>query len=393
MDENPNGVALAVQDFHLARRRANLERLMARITGRSADLLSYQDVRKALRIESLGARGLKEIPLAAIIGSVDRYQDFTRSFLPRQDFLKSRWAKVKTLADDFTGWPPIEVYQVGEVYFVLDGNHRVSVARQMDMGFIQAYVTLVKTKVSLTADMRPDELICKALYAEFLEKTRLDEVRPEADLEVTSGAAYAALEEHISVHRYFMGLEHDREIPLPEATAHWYDQVYLPVAQLIRTRGVMRDFPTRTETDLYLWLSDHRAELHDSLGWEVSAEAVVEDLKSKHSLRPTRRLDRVGRKVVDVFLPDEIEPGPEPGEWRRARLSGREPGQVFQDILVPVQNLAQGWENLDQALMIAQREGSRLLGLHILPAGGDADSREAQAIKEAFEGALSRGTD
>jgi nucleotide-binding universal stress UspA family protein len=385
MSEKSIRLSKAIEDFRQARRLADLEMIMARLTGRSVDLLSYQDVRRALRVESLGGRELKEIPVEAILGSVDRYQDFTRSYLPRRDGLRSRWASVKVVADNLTGWPPIEVYQIGEVYFVQDGNHRVSVARQLGMSTIQAYVTVVKTKVPLTADLEPDNLLSKALYADFLEKTRLDAAYPDLNLETTSGGAYQSLEEHIGVHRYFMGLEQGREIPVPEAAAHWYETVYMPTVNLILARGMLREFPTRTTTDLYLWLSDHQGELQDSLGWEISAEAVVEDLTSKHSPRPSRWLDRIGRKVVDTLLPDEIEPGPEPGEWRRERLSGREPGGVFQDILVPVENMTQGWESLDQALMIAKREGSRLLGLHILSAGEAPGTPETQAIKEVFE--------
>ena len=374
----------AAEDFQQARRQANLERLMARLTGRSVDLLSYQDVRQALRVERLGQRELKEIPVESILGSVDRYQDFTRSYLPRRDDLKSRWTGVKVKADDMTGWPPIEVYQVGEVYFVMDGNHRVSVARQLEMGTIQAYVTEVITRVPLTADMQPDDLLVQAFYADFLEKTQLDKSHPDADLAVTSGGAYQALEEHIQVHRYFMGLEEDREISLSEAAAHWYEAVYIPVVNLIQVRGMLREFPARTETDLYLWLSDHRGELENGLGWEVSSEAVLGDLTTKHSPRPARRLDRVSRKLVDALLPDEIEPGPEPGEWRRERLSGRPSGQVFQDILVPVNDLEQGWENVDQAVLIAQREGGRLLGLHVLSEEGEAGSPESLALQESF---------
>ena len=159
----------------------------------------------------------------------------------------------------------------------------------------------------------------------------------------------------------------------------------MPIVNLILARGMLREFPTRTTTDLYLWLSDHQGELQDSLGWEISSDAVVEDLTSRHSPRPSRWLDRVGRKVVDILLPDEIEPGPEPGEWRRERLKRSETSRVFPDILVPVENLARGWESLDQALMIAKREGSRLLGLHIVSTGETPDTPDTQTIKEAFE--------
>jgi len=174
---------------------------MARLTGRSADLLSYEEVRQKLKVKGMGKWGLEDIPLDAIVGSVGRYTDFTRSFLPRQDSDEERWARVKVAVTDLGGLPPIEVYQIGQAYLVRDGNHRVSVARQVAATHIQAYVTEVRTKVPLLPDTQPDDLILKAEYTDFLERTRLDELRPEADLSVTVPGQYQALEEHIEVHR------------------------------------------------------------------------------------------------------------------------------------------------------------------------------------------------
>ena len=146
-----------------------------------------------------------------------RYTDFTRTFLPREDFDKDRWARVMQEATGPTGLPPIEVYQIGDVYFVIDGNHRVSVVRQMGATHIQAYVTEVETRVPLSPDIQPDELILKAEYTNFLEVTRLDELRPGADLNMTVPGRYGTLLEHIEIHRYFMGLELQREISHEEA--------------------------------------------------------------------------------------------------------------------------------------------------------------------------------
>jgi hypothetical protein len=143
------------------------------------------------------------------------------------------------------GLPPIEVYQIGEAYFVRDGNHRVSVARELDAPTIQAYVTEVRTKVPLSPDDQPDDLILKAEYADFLEQTQLDKLRPGANLSLTVPGRYRTLQEHIAVHRYYMGLDQEREIPYEEAVTHWYDEVYLPVVQVIQERGILRDFPER----------------------------------------------------------------------------------------------------------------------------------------------------
>ena len=184
-DRSARNFVAAIHDFQHARSKAALQEIMARLTGKSADLLSYEDVRRKLKARGRVAQRLEEVPLDAIVGSVGRYADFTRSFLPRQDSDQERWAKVKVAVTGLGGLPPIDVYQIDQAYFVLDGNHRVSVARQVGATHIQAYVTEVRTRVPLSPDVQPDDLILKGEYADFLERTRLDELRPEADLSVT----------------------------------------------------------------------------------------------------------------------------------------------------------------------------------------------------------------
>ncbi len=375
----------AMEDFRKARRRANLERILARLAGKSADLLSYDEVRHQLRAHSRTSRGLQEIPLDAIVGSVGRYSDFTRSFLPRQDSDEDRWARVKVAQTSLGGLPPIDVYQIGDAYFVRDGNHRVSVARELEATRIQAYVTEVAAKVPLSADIQPDELILKAEYAAFLTRTGLDTVRPEADLTVTAPGQYERFIEHIDVHRHFMGLDLEREIPYPEAVGHWYDEVYWPVVQLIEQRGMLRDFPDRTEADLYLWIRDHWAALEEDLGWQIDMAKAAADLSSRHSPSLWRAAARAGEKLLDAVTPNVLEAGPPVGKWRQERLTDGRQECLFADILVPVSADGSGWQALDQALEVARREGGRLFGLHIVPPESPQDSPEAQAVKSEFE--------
>ena len=376
---------LALMDFRRARRQAERERLRARLAGRSAQLLSYEEVRRMLRARSSREVGLQDIPLDAIVGSVDRYTDFTRSFLPLRDSDQERWARVQTQVNKMAGLPPIEVYQVGDAYFVRDGNHRVSVARQMGASHIEAYVTRIETRVPLTPDVQPQDLILKAEYADFLERTRLDELRPDADLSVTVPGQYEKLLEHIEVHRYFMGLEQEREIPYEEAVAHWYDTVYLPVVRIIREQNLLQHFPGRTEADLYLWVSEHRAELEATLDWEIEPEAAAADLVTNFSPLAQRRLARLTAKLRDRLTPDEIEGGPPPGAWRqRVRQSVCHRDCLFADILVAISGQDSGWEAVDQAIEIARREGARLLGLHVASSAAETEGEEVQALREEF---------
>ncbi len=378
-------ISSAVEDFRRARSQANLQIIVARLTGRSADLLSYEEVRRKLKVRKTGERELEEIPLDNIVGSVGRYNDFTRDFLPRQDSDRDRWVRVKAAVTGLTGVPPIHVYQIGQAYFVLDGNHRVSVARQLGATHIQAYVIKVHTKVPLSPDVQPDDLILKAEYADFLESTHLDQIRPQADLSVTAPGQYRVLEEHIRVHSYFMGQEQGREIPYREAVAHWYDEVYLPVVWVIRERGILRDFPGRTETDLYLWVAEHRADLEGELGWEIQPETAVIDLSARFSPKPRRVVARMSEKFLDAVTPDEVEAGPPPGQWRKERLATRQTDQMFADVLVAVNGEESGWCALEHALFVAQHEKARVHGLHVVSSKAQKESTETQAMHAEFD--------
>jgi nucleotide-binding universal stress UspA family protein len=358
-----------------------MEQLIARLRGEPVDLLSYEEVRQKLRATVTPGVELEEIPLDAVVGSVGRYADFTRSFLPRHDSNEERWARVQLAISNPQGLPPIQVYKMGDVYFVEDGHHRVSVARQLGFPSIQAYVTQVKTRVPLTTEDRVQDLWIKAEYAEFLERTNLDELRPEACLEVTEAGQYAKLEEHIAVHRYFMGLDLQRDVSYQEAVTHWYDRVYLPIVELIRSQGVLDEFPARTETDLYLWLLDHRAALEEALGWEVETETAAQHLAAEHGARARRFVARTRQKLSAV-LPDELEGGPPPGRWREERVAPRANDRLFPDILVPLSGQAPAWPALAQAADVARRENGRLRGLHVV---GSEEELQSQAIREIEE--------
>lgn len=360
---------------------------MARLRGQSVELLSYEDVYKKLRLTGSADRGVRDIPVNAIVGSVGRYTDFTRTFLPRHRSDEQRWAKVKHAASQqgLGGLPPIEVYQIGEAYFVKDGNHRVSVARQLGATYIQAYVTEVQTRVPLTPDVQPDDLIIKAEYASFLENTRLDILRPGADLSVTVPGQYQAILEHIDVHRYYLGLEQQREVPYEEAVTHWYDTVYLPVIEVIRGQGILHDFPGRTETDLYLWIAEHRTEMEQELGWQIKTEFAASHLAQEHSESAAKGLARLSERIITLIVPDKLEAGPPTGQWRTQALAARREDRLFTEILVPVSGAPDGWCALEQALLIAGREGARLHGLHVLPDEAQRESETALAVKAEFE--------
>jgi len=242
--------AAAHQDYERAHSRVFLNDVAAFLGRQSNTLLSFEQVRDLLPISGQVDRGLQQVPLDAIRGSVDRYRDFDRNFLPRNPATRQRWERLDraALAGEYV--PPVQLYQVGNVYFVKDGNHRVSVARERGQAFIDANVIELEAPVPIGSLEALEEWIRQEDAVAFLSSTQLLKVRPEAQVLVTLPGQYEQLLEHIEVHRWFLGIEAAREIPYLDAVASWYDRVYLPIVEGIREAGMLREFPERTEADL-----------------------------------------------------------------------------------------------------------------------------------------------
>ncbi len=285
----PDDIDARVQaDFARVRSRAFLKDILALFSGRWNALLSYDQVKEKLHIGGPIYRGVRTVEVAKIVGSVNRYRDFDRAFLPTSNRLAPRWQRVDRAFYEDVSLPPVVLYKVGDVYFVVDGHHRVSVAREQGQEFIEAEVRECRVKVPVGPDLEPEDLEILGAKVEFLERTRLDRLRPEARIELTVPDGYSRMLEHIAVHRYFMGLEQRRDIPEEEAVAHWYDTVYLPIVKVIRERGVLEEFPGRMEADLYLWVLDRQRFLHDHgqelLPPEEAAEEYVKRLEQASHL-------------------------------------------------------------------------------------------------------------
>lgn len=382
----PGGRALAAQEFHQARRHAAVEAIMARVSGRSADLLSYEEVSSLLRVTGQSSLGVQQIPVTAIVGSVGRYNDFSRTFLPRLEEDEQRWVSVRAAARFVGDLPPIEVYRIGDSYFVLDGNHRVSIARQEKVDYIDAYVTDVRTRVPLPPGAKPDELIIAAEHAAFLESTQLDELRPDSDLRVSEPGQFCHLENYIEAYRYLREAELGEQRTDLEAVTDWYDHSYLPLVEAIREQGILRYFPGRTEADFYVWLSRHQTALQDELGWQISPDVAVSRLieRAQADAAATGRPRTVRQRISALVLPDRrAEPATDLLHAQRtlARYSDR----LFANILLPVPaDFAEAhdlgrWPALQQATMLAVEEGAQLCGLFVREAH-DPTAAEAASI-------------
>ena len=253
MEEN-DGLSLfdAKEDWIRARRKVLYQEVVCLFKQCSVDLLSFEDVRSGLNLYQRIERGLQEIPLDRIRGSVGRYDDFTSAFLPRKKHLRQRWERVD-VAMMAGKTPPIDVYQVGESYFVLDGNHRVSIARQHGLETIEAYVWEFPTPHGLSPEADIDELLIKSERVEFLEK--IGQASPPAVREIvfTCPDCYGVLMDMIETYR--QGLEEldGKPVSFERAVPAWYEEIYGPAIEIIKENNLLARFSNRTEADLFIW--------------------------------------------------------------------------------------------------------------------------------------------
>ncbi|MGB7337335.1 MAG: hypothetical protein WBC91_00470 [Phototrophicaceae bacterium] len=295
-----------VGKFQTVRTKAFLSEMMSLLRGQSAELLSFDDVRARLRLREESYKGLHDIPLDKIVGSVGRHKDFTGKFLPKTNEMKDRWSRVYAKMNSLEGVPPIEVYQVDDVYFVRDGNHRVSVAREINSPTIQAHVTELPTSVDLQPGMTLEDLDAAAAYIIFLEETQLKRTRPmHQSMQLSDPSGYAELMGHIYLHGQVMETLSGKAVATWDAAADWYDNIYRPAVTLIRKHAVLDrtgQNKKHSEADLYIWMVDHLRDIRRQQGDENTSRkfshALVDYLTEKKIPIPRELLDEEDDTVM-----------------------------------------------------------------------------------------------
>jgi hypothetical protein len=282
-------------DFEHARRKAFWRRVFSWIMGGRNDLLPFDEVREKLPFRGQHYIGLKQVPIDLIIGSSGRYRDFDRVFLPIQSRTRSRWLSIDQAHYEEVNLPPVELYKMGDIYFVKDGNHRVSVARERGQEFIDAIVIEIVVPFSLTSETDIAELILQSERLEFFEKTRLDQLRSENQINTSREGEYKELLEHIDVHRWYLGEQKGSEATYDEAVLSWYDTVYRPIVEVLIENNLLQDYSRLTETDLYLWIIKYLYYLklaYRSEGTSDQAETPIQAKKIK---------EQVAKQVMDEY--------------------------------------------------------------------------------------------
>lgn len=310
MGKNDIHNPLIKADFERAHFRSFLYDLMARLSGGQRWLLSLDAVRRVAKPHAESYEGLRTIPVSLIVGSEGRYQDFDKRFLPKNPEIRARWENVDRAHYDLKELPPIQVYEIGDLYFVKDGNHRVSVARERGVEFIDAEVIKLHADVTLDPEKNIWLQLLEYERKQFYDQTKLRETRPQCRIQVSDVGSYDLLLRHIEVHEYLRNekltpapgmvceIKNGSSNNLPCAARVWYDQVYRPIVLIMREQRIMKKFSERTEADLYLWVMDHWHYLKEEYGPFVQPEVAVASFANRFGQSPWRRLRRRLRRFL-----------------------------------------------------------------------------------------------
>ncbi len=275
----------AREDFNTARSKATISTLLNALTPERQRLLSLEDVKNLVQPSNESYKGMQEVPIDKIVGSEGRYRDFNSAFLPKKDFIRGRWESVDRAHLTDVILPPIKLYEIGGVYFVRDGNHRVSVAKMQGAREIDAEVIELDTEITIEPGMTTAEL--KEMVIEYEREqvfgnTGLAQIIPPEEVVFTEPGRYVEMLRHIQGHKYFINLGEEAEIPILKAASSWYSNVYKPIVRIIQQEGILSRFPGRTKGDLYLWTVKHWDKLKKQHGEDFPLEKAIMDYSRRY---------------------------------------------------------------------------------------------------------------
>ncbi|MDR3303454.1 MAG: transcriptional regulator [Treponema sp.] len=275
------------EDFNRARNMAVLSHIQHFMNADKDNLLSFKDVKEILKPKNEVYGGMQVVPLDRIVGSEGRYHDFNKHFLPRVEHIRTRWQKVDQARLRDVTLPPIQLYEIGGVYFVRDGNHRVSVARSQGGEVIDAEVTSLSSEIPTNPSFTADELRASLIKYEknlFYEKTHFGHLTDDDDLNFTTPGRYDVIYNHILVHKYFLdeGKAEADKVSFSDALLSWYKNVYAPIIKLIRDEWIELNFPGNSPSDLYVWIVKHWDFLKKKYGMDYAIDEAAKDFSVKY---------------------------------------------------------------------------------------------------------------
>jgi len=268
-------------DFIRARRRQVLARLSHRLRRQPDDvnlLLPFDEVVAALGWRGEHYRGLQTIRLDTVVGTVDSRRDFDRRFRPTSDRVRERWERLALAQRRGAPIPPIDVYRIGDLHFVKDGHHRVSIAVATGQKTIDAYVTEVLTQVPAKGISHRGDLLMKSYERIFRARVPLP-AQALAKITVTDPWSYAQLGEAVEAWGFRCIQDERRFLDRDEIARRWYREEYTPVVRMLRSAGLIG---SGTEAEAYLRVAAERYRLMLTHEWN---DEVIERLRA-HVKKP-----------------------------------------------------------------------------------------------------------
>jgi hypothetical protein len=273
----------AQHDFLRARRRAVIARLAVRLRLEPGDvevILPYDEVIEALGFMSERRLGLQVVQIVAIVGTVDRERDFDRHFRPTSSRVRGRWEQIAAAMRRGEALPPVDLYKVGEVYFVRDGHHRVSVACALGHSDIDAYVTEVITRVGVDHPITLADLPLKSHERVFYERVPLPH-DARSEIKVSDPWDYAALAEGVEAWAFRAMQKHGEPLDRDQGAQLWLETEYRPVVHMLREAGMVDRH--ETETEAYMLIAAERYRLLRTHSWnEDVLRRVLEQRRPRH---------------------------------------------------------------------------------------------------------------
>lgn len=272
-------------DFSKARNKAFINELQHLLNPDETKMISFSQMKKFLKPQNETYIGMKTIPISKIVGSEGRYKDFDNQFLPKNSFMKERWEHVDEAVIKDIVLPPISVYELGGLYFVRDGNHRVSVAKSKGVEFIDADIISLQTEIRLYPVRTLAGMIKQIVAWEkknFYFETSFGDITDCWVLDFSTPGQYDIIYQHILTHKYFINQGKPDEISMEDAITSWYKTVYMPVIRTIEKHKIKKYVKGTTESDLYVWIITFWDELKHKIGDEIPLDSLVSDLKDEY---------------------------------------------------------------------------------------------------------------
>ena len=289
------------EDFSKAHNKALFNEIQHFLSPEEASLIAFNDVKQLIKPINETYVGMKVIPIDKIIGSEGRYKDFDNHFFPKSNFLKTRWEKIDSAHINSIELPPIKVYEISGLYFVRDGNHRVSVAKSKGIEFIDAEVVSLQSEIKLKKPDNMKDIIRQIVNYEkmvFYSETFFGDITDYWCLDFTTPGRYDVILNHILTHKYYMNQQKNEEISMEEAVNSWFNKVYLPIVTTVRTKKILRKFPRRTLGDMYVWIVRYWDSLKQNFGENISIDKAVQDFGKYYQLPFYKRIKNFFTRIV-----------------------------------------------------------------------------------------------